>query len=505
MSAFVAQTRLILRNDLRLLWRDLLASRFRSIGNVSLLVTLFVIANAISIAVFFGIGRQAPLAGETFVWLFFAFLILGTAMNQAISVLFERADFDLLLTAPISPRAILVARLAAISVGAALSVAILLLPLLNGAILALSWHYLAGYVVWLLLSCAVASVGVWITLLLVQWLGPRRARTWSQVIASVLGASIYLLIQGHNLLPADLRSEASGYAVRIVTHPALAFIGRAGRGEPVPLLTLAALTGIFATLTTRLLAKLFIGGVQAAGGISPATRRKSTSRYVFAEGVFYATFRKDVRLILRDPLLLAQVLPTGFYVLPLLFGFSRFSGSGLLAPIALMLCAQFSYLLSLVSAGGEECWDLIRMSPTAELRLRVAKMAAAVALPVLLCIALVALGRPWLALLTLVFSIGCGAACAWLQVAQITPTPRRDIIKRRQTSGGMGRGFITVIIMLLGGGGLGAAATGHGILASVLLGVSTLAIIACFTLVEVRAISVQEFSSADAAVGGAKG
>jgi ABC-2 type transport system permease protein len=502
MSPLLAQTWLILRNDLRLTWRDLNAGRWKDYVSWSLFVVLFLVANAISIAIFFAFGKAPPLIGETVAWLFFGSIMFTAAMNQAIRVLFERADFDLLLSSPVSPRAILLARLATMTVAAASSALLLLVPLINGLLLAISPRYTAGYAVWLLLSCALASAGVWLTLLLVKWLGPRRARTWAQVISAVLGAGLYLCTQSHNLLPKETTGPLFAWARTVFNHPATTLVARAGRAEWLALFTLAAITALFAALTTRLLSRMFIGGVQEAAGIAPVRRRGAARPDHFVEGVVRATFRKDVRLIVRDPLLLAQVLPTALYMLPAVFAFGRFGGVALLGSAALVIGAQFSFALTAVAAAGEECWDLIRMSPTAERRLRHAKMAAGMALPLvlctILCLILALLGHPWLAVLSLGFSVACSAACAWLQVAQIKPTPRRDVLRRGSGEGNVGRGIMAAVIMMIGAAGLGCAATNHPIAAAVLLCLTALVVAACFALVSMEEITHRDFSSSTA-------
>lgn len=503
MNSVLAQTRLILRHDLRLLWRDIMSTRWREFLSIGLVVVLFLLANAISIPLFFVFRRAPPLGAETIAWLFFAFLMLATAMNHAIKLLFERSDFDLLLSAPISSRAILLARTAAMSIGAALSVALLLLPLLDGAVLAVSAGYAAGYLVWLLLSCAMASAGVWFTLLLVQWLGPRRARTWAQVVAALLSAGVFLAFQGQNLLPVAQRGRIFRELMRILAQPWPALVARAGRGEMLPLLGLAGIAVVFTALTTRLLGRMFVGGIQEGNALVPQKKRAASHRHAFVAGAARATFRKDIRLILRDPLLLAQVLPSALYILPAVFGAGRFGGTTLIGAVAVVLASQFSYALTAVSASGEECWDLIRMSPTPELRLRLAKMAAGMALPVVLaavlCVILACLGHLIVALLALVFSLGCGAAAAWLQVAQIQPTPRRDVLRRGARDRNVGAGIVIAIIMLLGAGGIAAAGTGHWVAAAVVLGLTTLSIIGCFTLVRLESIPQREFTARDPA------
>lgn len=505
MNPLLAQTWLILRVDLRLMWRDLAQHPLREYVTFALVVVLFVIANVISIAVFFVFRKQPPLGGEMIMWLFFGLMMLGAAMNRAIVVLFERADFDLLLSSPVSPRAILLARLCTMFVGAALSAAFFLLPLIHGAMLALSWRYVAAYPVWLLLAAASASAGVWMTLLLVHLIGPRRARTWSQVVAAVVGGSVYLSFQLPGILASHVDGSTVDRVIRVLGDPQVAFIARAARGEPGPLAGLAAVTLGLLAATTWVLARVFISGIQAAGGIAPR-RRRTGRQYVFVHGVARATFHKDLRLIWRDPLLLAQVLPQALYLVPMMLVFSRFGTFAILAPIALFLATQFSMVFTAVCASGEECWDLIRMSPTAELRLRVAKLVAGMALPIgfaaVISATIAVMGRPGLAVLTLACSVACAAGCSWLQVTRITPTPRRDILHPRRRSAdqpsGMnfGRGLVGGFIMFIGAAGLGFGAAGKWTIASVLLGIMALALIGCFTLVHMEGIPARHFSSA---------
>lgn len=498
MRTTLAQARLILRHDLRLLWRDVLAGRLGEYVSGALFVVLFLIANAITIPLFFLLHGRPPLAAETLAWLFFGLLMLSAAMNHAIRVLFERSDFDLLLSAPVSPRAVLLARTAAMSAAAALMVLMFIPPLLNGALLAVSPRYLAGYLVWLLLAFAVSSAGVWFTLVLVKWLGPRRARVWAQVAAAALGASVYLLTQSQSFIRDNRRSEFFAAAMRLLHQPWLSFVARAGRGEFLPLLALAAIAIGLTAGTTRLLARTFIDGVQEGNAIAPGKRRRPSRRRAFTASVGRATFWKDVRLIARDPLLLAQVLPSALYILPAAFGMAEVGGLKLLGPLALVLATQFSITLTAVCASGEECWDLIRLSPTPELRLRLAKMAAGMALPVIvsftLCAILAAIGHPVLALLGVVYSFGCAAAGAWLQVVRIKPTPRRDVLKRGRHGYNIVGSLVAIAIMFTGAVGLGLAGSTHWVAATVVLGVTALAVAGCFTLVGFEEVASREFT-----------
>lgn len=494
-------TWLILRNDLRLLWRDVKTGRMGAYANFVLVAALLIVANVVSIAIFVALGRAPSLNLQTVAWLFFGFMMLGAAMNHAIRVLFERADFDLLLASPISPRAILLARLTTMTVGAALASGLFVVPLANGMIAGVSSRYAAIYPVWLLLSCISASAAVWGTLLLVQWLGARRARTWAQVISAVLGAGVYLVVQGQNILRLKFRPGVIDGWHELFRRLRVDYLARAGQAEFGPLLAVALLAALSIAITTKLLHRMFITGVQEAGGIAPKSRKRPRKPYRFRTGVGRATFLKDLRLIARDPLLLAQVLPTAMYYLPVMAGFLKYGSAVILGPLAVLVAGQFSLALTAVAAAGEECWDLIHMSPTPELKLRLAKMAAGMVLPVaialVLCVIVAFLGRPWLALLAAATAGAASTGCAWLQVTRIRPTPRRDVLRRR--SGGDGdisRSIFSAVLMLVCAGGVGMVGAGLPRAGAVALGVGAAMIIGCFVTLSMEEVSLYELSPA---------
>lgn len=500
MSVLLKQTRLILRNDLRLLWREIRSGKLKIATSAFLLGLVLLGLHAISILVFANLRQPPPLPIEAGLWAFFGFLMLGAAMNQAIGLFFERADFDLLLSSPVTTRAILLARIAVMSTGAFLGAGLLLLPLLNGVIIGFSPTYLSGYAVWIALSVASACAGIWLTLALVRLLGTRRARIWIQILAAVLGASVYLSFQLQTYLP---RADKAAFwsALRSIAD-ALGFshLARAGRGEPLELLALAAIAALAALITARLLARTFLTGLQESAVKPSRTSRASSRTYRFSGTLAFATFRKDLRLILRDPLLLSQTLPSFMYILPAFFAFRQFGGLVLLAPVAVVIAIQFSMLLADAAAAGEECLDLIRMSPSQETKLRLAKMAAGMALPLAvsfaLCVAIAALGRPWLALIAFVTGAFTASGCAWLSVARISPTPRKDLLTRNRRRLSIGRNIVIGILLI--GASSGISLVAHGTLwfiGVLLIGGTALGVIACFTFVHIEEIEDEKIPS----------
>jgi hypothetical protein len=214
---------------------------------------------------------------------------------------------------------------------------------------------------------------------------------------------------------------------------------------------------------------------------------------VFVEGLGRATFWKDLRLIARDTLLLSKILPSVLYLLPAVFAFGRLDRSGaatILAPFGVLITLFLSPQLTAIATTGEEGWDMIRMSGVSTVRLRIAKIAAGMTLPMLACaaiaIAIAVLGRPGLALLAVcVALVATGSAC-WLEVATIRPSPRRDLIKNYRVGRGFapGRAILTSLQLIIGAGGVTLAAHRQWALAAVACSVVALVAVGCFTLVK---------------------
>ena len=497
MTTLGGQVWLILRNDLRLFWRGLSGGKLRWLGSNGIVIALFLVAHVVSIPVFLFLHRSPPLAYESLAWGFFAFAMLGAAANQVVAVVFERADFDFLLSSPVSPRAILWARLGAIAASAFLSVGLFLMPLIDGAAIGLSPRYLSGFAVWALLALLSGSLGFWVTLVLVRWLGVRRARTVAQIVAALLGASVFIVMQLQNAVPMRDRAAFWARAGQVCSALGFSLIARAGRGEISALAVLAAVAAAFSILTGRQLARLLVTGVQGADE-SQGPRSRPAGRHRWTSGLLRAAFRKDLRLIMRDPLLIAQILPSLLYIAPALLPFWREMQWRTLAPLGLALSSQLALSLAVVSAWGEECWDLIRMSPVPEPKIRGAKVAAAMApalaLAALCCLGLAATGHPGVAVLTLLMSAACGSGCARLAVSEVRPTPRRDLLRRGGRAARSWRVYVGMFLTMLGSLGLGLSSAETlvpRVIGVLVLGVMLLGVVACFVLVEFNAANFE--------------
>lgn len=492
MNSTAAQTFLLLRNDFRLIARGFLSSKRSLLFTVVLMGAILLILHGAAIALFSYTSHHPSLEVQATAWAFFIFMMLGAAMANAIRLLFDHNDLDLLFASPIAPRAVLLSRILTLFLSSLLSTALPLLPLINGATIGLSVRYLAAYPTWIFLALISASVGTTLALGLVRLMGPRQARTWVQIFGAVVGATVYLIFQSSRFIPAGEPNWILDTSKALLASPPGLAIARAGGGSWIDLLILGAIAGICTGFSARLLARIFLTGVQES--VSRSKRRKaSLHRHRLQSGVFHATLLKELRLIRRDPLLLSQILPSVMYVLPVLFGFRSMGGFALLAPLSVIVAVQFSNLLVGVAVDGEEGLDLIRSSPLPELRLRTAKIAAAMAIPLsvalLLCILVAVTGRPGLSAITLVLAGATAAACGWLRSVEIRPSPRGDVLKRR--GGGISvRSIASAVLMFLATGTVGIfAAEAIPLLGVFLIGLTGLGILACFVFVSPKEIS----------------
>jgi ABC-2 type transport system permease protein len=488
----------IVRNDLRLFWRTLVRQKLGLVGSIFIYGFLFLMLHFAAWGLAHIFRNGPPLGVEALLWLLLVFPMLGAAIHQAVTILYERGDLDLLLTSPVPVSVVLLTRLVSITAGVIVLVGLFVLPPLDVAWMFFGGRYLAGYVVWLLLALLCSAAGIMLTLMLVRWMGARRARVFAQIIGVVAGSATFIFFQLPNLMrqdSADPRARIRLFqaAAHRVNHPLLNLPARAGRGELGPLLGLILLTAGVVALSARRLQRAFVEGTQdAMAEAAPGRATKRSRIKSFQTGLFAATWRKDLRLIQRDPLLLTRGFKQCLFMLPAIFVVTRRAGgAGPIAGGTIVLCCLLTSILASVAASGEEAFDLLRSSPARPRILFAAKAAAGATLPfafaTTVAIALALLGHPWLALATLATAALTAGACAWLMAVNVRPRPREDFFSRRQGTGGLNWQALAVsILYLIGAVGLGLAGSGGfgagfwlGIL---LLGLCTLGCLACFVL-----------------------
>jgi len=325
--------------------------------------------------------------------------MLSQALAEVVDALYERGDLDLLFSSPIPPRRVITVRalgiaFAAFSVFGFFSLG----PLAAMAVM--------GHPRWLailpvLYACALAATGVALALgaLLIGWVGPRRTRFIGRALSVGFGSVFFL---GTQVLALASGQISRGPAVLRLSRLAAAsaprrieIVLRAFQGEPRAFaLVVGALLAVFA-LATAWFGPRFAAFHAAAKSAPAAGAARAGPPRPFRRGLPAAVLAKELRLLLRDPMLLPQVILRVVYLVPagivaVQYGarldFTALSG----AVLAMTLMAnQLAGSLAWMTISAEDAPDLLASSPAPRPVLLRIKLAAAVG-TVMAIVALVA-------------------------------------------------------------------------------------------------------------------
>jgi ABC-2 type transport system permease protein len=397
-------------------------------------------------------------------------LLLSQTLSSATTSLYERGDLDLLLSSPVSARRVLAVRALAIATTPLTIFLSILAPLVVpiGVLGHFSW--LASIGVLFCLSLAASAVGLMIAMGLFSLIGPRRTRTVGQLLASFIGAAIFLTSQsryffaGRGIVFMDiLRSMARNPAFRL--DAPLGWPARAVIGDALPFASFAIASIALFALSTFALGARFSRDTSVAVGIGSGSRRQKALRATrtFRGGTSQALVRKELILLARDPELISQVLLRVLYLLPLLFllltnvrnhlGSAAATGTGALVFIA----SQISASLAWITISAEDSPDLLVSAPITRSFAQRAKLAAAL-LPLLILLA-VPLAyllwlSPWIGVVAaagiVASSLSAGAINLWYE------SPGKRNVFRRRGSGSL-VGNLAVLLL-----GLAWSATSTG-------------------------------------------
>ena len=154
-------------------------------------------------------------------------------MESVTRAFYARADLDLILTSPVSPRKIFAVRIGRIAVSVAAVAMVLAAPFIDVAAAVGGPHWLGAYGTVAALGMAAAAVAVALTIALFRVAGPKRTRFIAQVMAAVVGASFVIGLQivaifsyGNMSRLAPLQSDW------LVTHAPELAVRCGGRREP---------------------------------------------------------------------------------------------------------------------------------------------------------------------------------------------------------------------------------------------------------------------------------
>ncbi|HWA01261.1 MAG TPA: hypothetical protein VG841_13200 [Caulobacterales bacterium] len=392
----------LLRHELRVSWRGWRIGRNRGVSGR---VILYIVLGVAMLAGGFGIatllGEVQPEASPPIVGVLSAVfaLIFTFMLSQALMLitesLYQRGDLDLLLASPIPTWRVLLVRMAAI----ALNVATLYL-LLSGAIFVWlpftgGWRWMGFAPSVLALALVSTAIALVIARLLFALIGPRSTRVAAQVLGALSGAAFFLGMQSQNFVPYEQRAQVFMRVISVLSttlgdpRSPTSLPARAALGEPLALGLWIGLAIVAYVAAVWWFARRFVANAAAIAGMSGKKRADLRVRAIQG-GLTRTLVRKEWRLLLRDPLLLSQILLQLLYLLPLVFVIYRGVTFGEMdrARVAL-LSGAFVVLASILSASlvwltvsAEDAPDLITAAPVARSKIEHAKAIAA-ALPVI--------------------------------------------------------------------------------------------------------------------------
>lgn len=308
-------------------------------------------------------------------------LMLSTASMSVLRAFYERGDLDLLLAAPMRQSRVLAAKSVGVAIITAAPFLALLGPLvLTSAVLG-SWRWLGILAMIAVDATFATAVAITVTCILFNAIGVRQARVAVQMASAVLGGLVFLLSQSPNFAPS-VSHRLTGVIARPWPAP-LDWPARAALGEPLPLLALTVLAAVTFVTATRLGAP-FLAAVGAQGDAQAATARTRIVR--FRTGVTRIVAVKELRLIARDPELIAQVSLRIIYLIPITALVLRGSAAVDAGPALAAAMTGFSGLLASsltwIIVCAEDAPDLLASAPRAPQVIAQSKLIAACLLPV---------------------------------------------------------------------------------------------------------------------------
>ncbi len=363
-------------------------------------------------------------------------VMLSSAYAHVLRLGRDRGELELLLSAPIPAARAVAARAAGVQAVVALPFLLLTTPFFLASAVLGHWRWLAGPLVVVAVALLATALALAIATGLDRLLGPARARLVAQLTGVALGAAMFALGQAPNFAPRWFNAQLAA----LEPPPAwpLDVPARAALGDPVPLMLVLAL----AVLASRGAARLTAARLEAAappgtiGGAVATGRRRAGAR--FGGSPFAVLFGKELRLLGRDPELIAQIGQQLVFMVPvlaLIFTDGRITPARMAAAGVFLGGALASSLAWLVIAA-EDAPDLIQSAPISGGTALRAKLAAALVPPMVLVVALaaaVATRSLAAAALMLPMALLAGLATAALQSWTRQPA-RRSAFRQRYRS-----------------------------------------------------------------------
>ncbi len=401
-------------------------------------------------------------------------LMLSQTLAAATTALYERGDLDLLLSSPLSGRKVLAVRGVGVALNPFLVYGAFAVPAVVPAALVGRPAWLSVLPLMAALAMLAASAGLAIAMALFAVIGPRATRTVGQMIAGVIGASAFLLVQARRIAPglsSAIYGSVLGWATpeRFSAGSPLSWPARALLGSPLPLLGVLVICLLVFAAVLAALGRRFVADAALSSGVDPTPRRIShgAAKARFTASPFSAIVAKELRLLRRDPTLLSQVGLRVLFLIPLCFVLLRNAHGGVRFALAYsvgLICvvaAQVAGSLAWITVSAEDAPELIAASPAAGALARRGKLAAALApvgvilaIPLLLLLAV----RPWDAFVATAGVVLAASSSALVNLWFEKPASRTGFRKR---GGAVVTGLAEFIVGAGWGVSTGLAAAGQ--------------------------------------------
>jgi ABC-2 type transport system permease protein len=324
-------------------------------------------------------------------WAFLLFVMLSGGLVRAIVVLHEQDDSNLLLSSPISPRAVLAARLFGNALQSCLVDGFIIVPYLDVLVFGLGeWRFIWGFVVWFALAVVVTCMDGLFSFGMIRWLGLRRARMLSQAVPFVLIFAVTFCAGSISLSIAKMNATTGGGVMPpemqgrflMLAHSPLAIAARASAGAPIDLAGLLIFTLLLAWVTLRLTERAFVEGTQdVSENASPPAR---AGHYLFRSNLLLLEITKNARLVTRTPMMIVQCLAQVLTPVGIAFVLGRDDVGAAVSFFVIFTAGVLSGMFTIAAGTVEEGDELLRMAPRTQLLFRVGKMIAGCAAPLAL-------------------------------------------------------------------------------------------------------------------------
>jgi len=316
-------------------------------------------------------NKAGLIAGlSTSVWAFLLFVMLSGGLVRALVVLHEQDDSSLLLSSPVSPRAVLAGRLFGNALQSCLVDGFIIIPYINVRIFVLGLHlnFLWGYAVWFALAIIVTCIDGLFSFGLIRWLGLRRARFFSQAVpfalifgvvfcAGTLSVSVAELSPDQARMPPEMQAHFIA-----LSHTPLVGIARAAAGNPLDVAVIFAAAALLAVVTLRFTERAFIEGTRhLAENIDSAT--PGTADGPFRSGVLRLEVGKNLRLIVRTPMMMVQCVAQALIPIGIACVLGSQDVARGIAFFVIFAAGILAGMFTIAAGTVEECDDLLVMSP----------------------------------------------------------------------------------------------------------------------------------------------